>query len=224
MCSHRWQCARETVSLSSLCCIIWNHLYWFAAWSMKDSHKCLSKTRLQAPQLDCNVSQLSRLALAGSDELKTIYICSVVTIVVALAPAHKAGWRQVFTFRSYFRFSPESSKTLLIVIVLTIPISVLLGLYWPNYPNISHTTRSWLNQLILNDEQIYWVAQLEVDPYDSISHIYISILSTVTRFQCIWVLSCRHNWRYNARPIKLWFVYITEDTIIGSIEGWFEST
>ena len=50
------------------------------------------KMRLQAPQLDCNGAQLSRLALAGSNELKTIYLCRVVTLVMALAPAHQTVW------------------------------------------------------------------------------------------------------------------------------------
>ena len=34
----------------------------------------------------------TKLALAGSDKLKTIYHCRVVTIVMALAPTHQAGW------------------------------------------------------------------------------------------------------------------------------------
>ena len=34
----------------------------------------------------------SRLDLAGSDNLITIYHCRVVTILMTLSPAHQAGW------------------------------------------------------------------------------------------------------------------------------------
>ena len=76
---------------SHLCCLVWNRLSWFAAWSERDSHECLSKTRLQAPQLDCNRAQLSRQDLAGSDKLKPIYLCCVVTLVMDLVHAHQTG-------------------------------------------------------------------------------------------------------------------------------------
>ena len=90
----------------SLYYLFWNCLSWFSAWSARAIHEGLSKTRLQSPQLDCNRVQLSILALSGSNKLKTIYLCRVVTLVMVLPPAHQAGWWQVFTFRSYFRFSP----------------------------------------------------------------------------------------------------------------------
>ena len=77
----------------------------------------------------------------------------------------------------------SQSKTLLRVLVLTIPISGLLGLYRPNYPNLGLSTGFWYNQLQLYDGLTYSVAQLDMDPDDNISHIFIAILSTVTSFQ-----------------------------------------
>ena len=41
----------------------------------------------------------------------------------------------------------------------------------------------WFNKLVLHDAQPYSVSQLDMDPYDSISHIFIATLSTVTSFQ-----------------------------------------
>ena len=100
---------------------------------------------------------------------------------MALAPSHQAGWWQVFTFRSYFIFSPRvrlSSE----LSFFTIPILGLLGLSWPNYPNLGLTVGYWSNCIVLNDAQAYSVAQLDMYPYDSISHIFIFILIMVTSF------------------------------------------
>ena len=56
------------------------------------------------------------LVLSGSDKLKTIYHFRVVTILMALAPAHQAGWLQVFTKHHYFKFSFKSEALIRLLV------------------------------------------------------------------------------------------------------------